>query len=122
MEINHRLLRPAGRLVFMVYNGFSYRQWRSEFWGTIGRLLTLRAKSSAPEIPAVYDRSNGEASPHTGFVSSSHLRSMCRAFRDYKAELENITSEPPFRGSRGRLLRSFWPKVIGLDIYATAIR
>jgi SAM-dependent methyltransferase len=122
IDESHRVLRPGGRLIFMVYNGFSYRQWHSDLRGTLRHLFASRSEPSSPGMRAAYDQSNGNPAPHTDFVSRSRLRRMCRAFRRYEAQLENITSEPPFKRSRAHLLRSFWPRIVGLDIYATAVK
>jgi len=71
-----------------------------------------------------YDKnSKGEAAPHTDWISIKSLKKLCAKFSKFGAELENINQEPPFsKTPRKELLLTFLPKIVGLDIYATAIK
>ena len=122
IDESYRLLRPGGRLILMVYNGLSYRQWCRRPWVTLRYAVTGRTSIATKSMIAEYDDRNGVAAPHTDFVSRATLRRYCSKFVAFRARLENISSEPPFRYSRERLLKTMWPKVVGLDIYATATK
>jgi hypothetical protein len=109
----------------MVYNGYSYRRWVQAPWATLAYFLRdyfgrsgFRASSEAER--AAYDTNTaGEAAPHTDFVSRRRLRQMCSRYSSFSASLENIDQERPFsRRTRQDLLKTFWPRLCGLDIYA----
>lgn len=122
-----RLLRPGGRLTFMVYYAYSYRRWYTEPRETSGYLAQeLRGyrgpvAAVAPDERAAYDSNlSGQAAPHTDWISVRSLQSLCADFSSYRATLENIDSEPPFRRwSRERLLKTSIPAWAGIDLYAT---
>lgn len=127
----HRLLRPGGKLIFMVYYAYSYRRfyearaellrylWRETtgFRGTVGQSQTKQRFS--------YDsNTSGEAAPHTDWISIRSLRRYCSAFQSFQASLENIDNGVPFLNSppRRELLKTWYPRWFGLDLYATAIK
>jgi SAM-dependent methyltransferase len=120
IDESYRLLRDGGQLIFMVYNGLSYRQWYGNWKATFHQFVTSRAQVTNSEMRARYDTTAGETAPHTDFVCRSLLRRYCRKFVQFEARLENVTSEPPFKRSREQLLKTHWPRLVGLDIYATA--
>lgn len=124
IDESYRLLAPRGTLVCMVYNALSYRRWYTSPWTTLRYLAARRRVDPSSDERRAYDRSpDGDAAPHTDFVSRSHLRSMCSQFSEYAARLENITNEPPFtRWSREQLLRAPIARFLGLDIYATILK
>jgi hypothetical protein len=72
----------------------------------------------------IYDHnSQGLAAPHTDFVSVKSLRYFCRDFSKFHWKLRNIDQEPPFSArSRPMLLKTRWPDLCGLEIYATAVK
>jgi SAM-dependent methyltransferase len=125
----HRLLRPGGRLVFMVYNAYSYRRWlmftrptarafSSEYFG-----LAARRKASREER-AAYDGGEGDAAaPETEFFSSRQLQKLLRVgFCDVKVSKENATPESRFSGwTRERMLQRIAPR-FGLDLYVQATK
>lgn len=122
-----RLLRPAGTLVAMVYNAYSYRRWVNSFAPTVRYLLWDRLRIgrqplATPAERGAYDlNAEGSAAPHTDFVSRRHLRRICRNFSEFRATLENIDQERPFRmRTRTELLQTAWPSICGLDIYLQA--
>ena len=125
-----QVLKPGGELIFMVYNAYSYRRFR------MMPLLTLKTLlkeflgyrgvvgSGSERQRAAYD-SDGEGggAPHTDWISERSLRHYCRAFSAFNARVENIDQEPPFTHTqRNQLLKTRWPALVGLDIYATAIK
>jgi SAM-dependent methyltransferase len=126
---SYRLLCPGGILVFMVYNAYSYRRWATAPAATLRYFAAdwLRSGSRAPisaRERAAYDTNPaGEAAPHTDFVSRHALRWMCRRFASFTATLENIDQEKPFATRpRAELMKTLWPRICGLDIYAHARR
>jgi SAM-dependent methyltransferase len=127
----HRILRPGGKLVFMVYYAYSYRRFYQarrettqyalrELFGYRGVQGALAAKERA-----AYDaNSAGEAAPHTDFVSVRSLRHLCRNFSSFAGQTENIDNGTPFEKAapRRELLKTLWPRLCGLDLYATAVK
>lgn len=126
----YRLLKPGGRLIFMVYYAYSYRRLLTspiltlsyslkELFGYHGVVGESSKKQSA-----AYDASaEGDLAPHTDWISARSLEHFCRAFSSFNATTENIAQERPFqKRSRVELLKTKWPSVVGLDIYATATK
>ncbi|MBR1153687.1 bifunctional 2-polyprenyl-6-hydroxyphenol methylase/3-demethylubiquinol 3-O-methyltransferase UbiG [Bradyrhizobium sp. JYMT SZCCT0428] len=126
----HRLLRPAGQLILMVYSAYSYRR----FWNTPKDTLWYFARElagyrgviglSSNAKRAAYDiNSSGDGAPHTDWISIRSLENLCKKFVTFSACLENIDQEPPFVSrSRNDLLTTRWPRQLGLDIYATCTK
>lgn len=125
-----RLLRPGGALTMMVYNAYSYRRLvqdklstlrylRSELFGYRGV-----ARSEHEQNTWSYDHNEaGELAPHTDFISVKSLRHLCRQFTQFKWQKRNIDQEKPFENrSRKELLKTAWPSICGLDIYATVVK
>lgn len=125
-----RLLRPGGRLIFMVYYAYSYRRFRMAPATTFKYMLRelqgyrgVVGESIARERAAYDANSEGGEAPHTDWISVRSLRKLCGDFSSFSARLENIDQEPPFkRTSRSTLLKTRWPQLIGLDLYATATK
>ncbi len=127
LDESYRMLCPGGRLVAMVYNGYSYRRWWNSPGATLRYMLWDRLVLGVPPLAkanerAAYDTDmTGAAAPHTDFVSRHHLRRMCQRFSRFRAVLANIDCERPFaRRSRAELLATRWPARCGLDIYFDA--
>lgn len=125
-----KLLRPGGTLIFMVYYAYSYRRFRMAPMTTVRsmvkELMGYRGVvgGSADRERAAYDAgSGGDAAPHTDWISVRSLRNLCRKFSNFSAKIENIDQEPPFKfTSREKLLKTRWPELMGLDLYATATK
>jgi SAM-dependent methyltransferase len=125
-----KLLRPGGTLIFMVYYAYSYRRFRmapvTSFRNLVKELMGYRGVvgSSADRERAAYDAgSDGVAAPHTDWISVRSLHDICGKFSGFSAKIENIDQEPPFQLTpRKKLLETRWPKLIGLDLYATATK
>jgi SAM-dependent methyltransferase len=124
----NRVLRPGGKLIMMVYYAYSHRRWaqaRSEtarYWlrERLGYIGPVKPKDDRETWD--YDHNEiGEAAPHTDFISARSLRKMCRSFKSFSYRLENTNLEPPFSkwSSRREILKSPWPRWVGLDLYAT---
>lgn len=120
------LLRPGGRLIFMVYYAYSYRRIRIETVSTIRYLFNelkgyrgVVGKTEARERVAYDMDSEGCGAPHTDWISVRSLEKICKQYSSFKARLENIDQEPPFsRIPRANLLATAWPRWVGLDLYA----
>ena len=125
-----KLLRPGGRLTFMVYYAYSYRRWmqapldtlmymREELKGQLGVVGASGARQRA-----AYDKSvTGEGAPHTDWISKNSLAEFCNEFTSIDMQIENIDVIQPFKfWSRAQLLRTKIPSMCGLDLYATATK
>ena len=127
----HRILRPGGKLVFMVYYAYSYRRFclaraetlRYAFRELLGYRGVVEARTEKERV--AYDANDaGEAAPHTDFISRRSLRYLCSTFSRFSLQTENIDTGMPFEksSSRRELLKTLWPRFCGLDLYATAVR
>jgi SAM-dependent methyltransferase len=131
IEECRRILRPGGKLVFMVYYAYSYRRIFNARRATLrymARELLGRREvvgmGDARERAAYDVNSEGADAPHTDWISIRSLRSLCRKFSAFQASLENIDNGRPFDKSPARreLLKTVWPRWFGLDLYATATK
>lgn len=120
-----RVLRRGGRLVVMAYNRRSARRV------LLGPLLAARhrlvrgAPSAEETFRYFYDgHSDGDAAPHTDFVSVAELRGLLSGFRDVRIDRRGIDRVPlgRFEVSRERLMRLGLDRLVGLDLYAVAYR
>ncbi|MGH8636936.1 MAG: class I SAM-dependent methyltransferase [Burkholderiales bacterium] len=126
----YRLLRPGGSLVFMVYYAYSYRRFMQARGETIRyglrELFGYRGvvgNSRSVERAAYDSNKEGDAAPHTDWISARSLRYLCRHFTSLTARTENIAQEPPFQDrSRYDLLLTRWPNRFGLDLYGHAVK
>ena len=126
-----RILRPGGKLICMVYNAYSYRRFyqarretiRYAFRESLG-YRGVEASRTHDERAAYDANAAGDAAPHTDFISRRSLRYLCRKFSGFTAQSENIDNGTPFEKSapRRELLKTLWPRLCGLDIYATAVK
>ncbi|GFO81155.1 MAG: hypothetical protein A49_07820 [Methyloceanibacter sp.] len=114
----HRVLKPGGKAVVMVYNGASYRHWEKDPRGTFRRVLG-KVDTATQAMRHAYDsNAAGDAAPETQFVTSRQLRRLCQDFRKCQIWKENIGSDGWFKSvSRPVALRYFGP-FLGLDLYA----
>lgn len=126
----YELLRPGGKLIFMVYYAYSYRRWYNCMGQTLhylGReLFGYRGVvgGSSGSDRASYDKNaKGLGAPHTDWISIRSLRYLCREYSRYSPVLENIVQEVPFsRIPREKLMESKLPRIMGLDLYVTATK
>lgn len=124
------LLRPGGKLIFMVYYAYSYRRFRTTFKSTLsyffrelGGYAGVVENSGQAERVAYDSNSSGECAPYTDWISIRSLKKICHRFNHFTARLENIDQEPPFsKKTRASLLKTRWPQLLGLDIYAKATK
>jgi 2-polyprenyl-3-methyl-5-hydroxy-6-metoxy-1,4-benzoquinol methylase len=126
----HRILKPGGTAVLMMYNRFSYRQWKS--WPVKTFLALLRdtglygGKIKVNEAQRKgYDKSDsGTGAPETEFLSINELRKMLSQFSKIEFQKENcegirllgftIIPRTVFLSSVGRKM--------GLDIYIKVVK
>jgi SAM-dependent methyltransferase len=119
----HRVLRPGGRAVVMLYNRHSFRQlvWvsRLRFQGGDGRTFHERVR-------ALYDANQeGEAAPHTDYVTRREARRLFDRFSKVKIDSRNFDPVTVIPGKyvllRERLLGNV-DRLLGLDLYITAVK
>ena len=130
MDETHRILKPWGTAVLMVYNRFSYRQWKTWPLKTFLALLwdagLYGGKISVNEAQRKeYDRSaSGTGAPETEFLSIKQLRRMLSKFSKVGFQKENCTGIG-FLGytiiPRAIFLSSVGRRM-GLDIYIEAVK
>ena len=126
----YRLLKPGGKLIFMVYYAYSYRRFRMVPGLTLMTLLRETfgyrgvVGAGSDRQRAAYDSSSeGGGAPHTDWISERSLNHYCKDYSSFQATIENIDQEVPFRLTpRKELLKTRWPAIVGLDIYATATK
>jgi len=105
----HRVLRPGGRAVVMLYNRHSFR------------LLMQRLRRLTPEqLRGAYDRNAaGEAAPHTDYVTRRQVHELFRSFARVRVDARNFDNLPYV--PRRRLLGNV-DRLLGLDLYIVADR
>jgi SAM-dependent methyltransferase len=119
----HRVLRPGGTAVVMLYNAHSFRQLVH-----VSRLRLRRGNGKAVEeqVRALYDTNQaGEAAPHTDYVSRREARALFRSFSKVKIDSRNFDALQLIPGRyvifRERLLGNV-ARLVGLDLYITAVK
>jgi SAM-dependent methyltransferase len=115
-----RVLRPAGRLVLMVYNRRSLRR-------LVSAARHRGSRAGADEaLRARYDATaDGAAAPHTDFVTAPELRGLLHGFHDVRVDRRNIEGVPiryVSEPTRAALMALRVDRLLGLDLYATATR
>jgi ubiquinone/menaquinone biosynthesis C-methylase UbiE len=124
----HRVLKPGGRAVIMLYNQFSYRQWLRSPLRTVAAMAGEMA-GRAIEHPATerqrrhYDiDSKGRAAPETVFVSQRGIRRLFHEFSTVDTHKENCDDVIPAGGrlSLRRWLLGPLGRRAGLDLYVEA--
>ena len=121
----HRVLRPGGRAVVMIYNRLSLRRLLKvplkQFW-----LEAFSGAMTTAAERARYDaNATGEAAPHTDFVSRREARRLFRGFKQVTVESQNCDDLPLLisgrRIPRAKLLGTLG-RWLGLDLYVVATR
>jgi len=123
----HRVLKPGGKAVIMLYNANSFRRIvKSPMAGAVtlfrsgprGWVKTWREKERA-----MYDANAvGEAAPHTDYTSINDARTIFRNFEDLQIDKQN--ADPmlfPLYVPRKLLLKNLG-RWLGLDLYITAVK
>ena len=122
----HRLLRPGGRALAMVYNRRSFRLLKLAYDRRRGK-----GEVDEEEVRRIYDaNAEGDAAPRTEYVSAREARRLFGAFSRVRVRRENF-DDYMYRGRidryRGklvprRLLLGPPAKLAGLDLYITATK
>jgi SAM-dependent methyltransferase len=117
----HRILRPGGRALAMIYNKNSFRRAKMELGAAPRKLLGRGKSADEEEMRGAYDRNTGgEAAPATEYTSVRGARELFSAFSEVRVRRENF-DDLGRRLPRQRLLG--WPaRVAGLDLYITATK
>lgn len=106
--------------MIMIYNRNSLRQLLA--LRPRAALRRLRGESGNHQARAAYDaNAAGAPAPFTEFTSAQRARRLLSEFRDVRVDRENMDPITRLRIPRERLLG--WPaKLLGLDLYVTAIK
>jgi len=123
----HRVAKRGGRVMIMVYNALSYRQWRLAPRGTFRRWLRpdFAWENAEPRFRAAYDTNQeGAAAPCTTFISSREASVFLqRMFRSVTVTPRNIGED--FLGSRlwmRSAKNACLGRLLGLDLYIDCIK
>lgn len=130
LDESHRVLKPGGTAIVMVYNKFSLRQWRSwprkTFLALFQGLARRRNQETLTERQrAQYDaNSQAQSAPETVLLSIGELKRMLAAFDSVAFQKHNADpflfwGRILFR--REALLKNV-ARVLGLDIYVEATK
>lgn len=129
LDETHRVLKPGGACVIMLYNKFSFRQWRKRPFATLRELgrdrFGLDRRLDADQLRGEYDsHASGEAAPEVTLHSKRELRKRFGRFRDVSIQKQNF--DPLFLSQnlyirRERLL-STMGRFLGLDLYVRAVK
>lgn len=130
LEETYRVLKPGGHAYLMVYNQFSYRQWRRWPLDVFKALLRekglLQSKGTTTEEQAAAYDSNlkGIAAPETAFTSIYQLKRLFSKFSSATFTKENCDETTGLIHkfvSRQQLL-PILGRAMGLDIYIQATK
>ncbi len=122
LEEVHRMLKPGGQAMIMVYSATSYRQFEKSPLATLRRLWANPARGLPQTAGDESDRSaydvgsEGEAAPQTEFVSKKELAYLCRRFSQCTIRSENIGEDGYFKNFSRRNALKFG-RFVGLDLY-----
>jgi len=128
----HRVLKPEGTALIMVYNRYSYRRWRR--WPltsfkqvTAEYLLNRRIADESIEVEkGAYDRDDAEAAPETQFISVRELRSSLASAGFSNVDVQKQNCDSIYFGGKERATRKallpFFGRRLGLDLYVRATR
>ena len=129
LDETHRVLRPGGTAVVMLYNKFSFRQWRRRPFATLRELVRDRFGSDrrleADALRGEYDAHvDGEAAPEVTLHSKRELRRRFGKFSKVEIRKQNCDNLALVRGKyipREWLLSTLGRR-LGLDLYVRAVK
>ena len=123
----HRVLKPGGNGVVMLYNRHSLRQLTRGLAMRLHAAFLGKSKHHTEQrVRAMYDsNSKGEAAPCTEYVSRAEARNLFSAFRHVRIEVQNFDTVVFLGGRvvipRERFLTNL-AYVAGLDLYIVAVK
>ena len=110
-----RVLRPGGTAVVMLYHSHSLRRFVKV---TLPALL--RRRRSEDQVAAMYDTNRaGEAAPLVEYVSRRDVRRLFRAFSEVRIDVRNFDDT---RFIKRRWMLGTVDRLLGVDLYVTAVR
>lgn len=115
----HRVLRPGGKALVMLYNGRSIRHLGLPIAARVSRRWRQNREE---ELRRTYDANEaGDAAPHTDFLTPAEARKIFSHFTSTQIDIQNIQDVGfrRYRIPRKRLLGNV-ARVVGLDLYITA--
>ena len=129
LDETYRVLRPGGTAVVMLYNKFSFRQWRRRPLATLRERVRDRfggaRRLEADALRGEYDAHvDGTAAPEVTLHSVRELRRRFNRFRQVEIAKQNCDPLFLVRGKyipRERLLTSLG-RWLGLDLYVRAVK
>ena len=118
----HRVLKPGGAAIVMMYNRDSYRQIRERWLHFIKINYHIRANIEE-RLRRLYDLdAGGNAPPHTEYVSRSDVKRLFCQFT--KIEIDTQNWESYVRNNKEIIKREIFlnniARIFGLDLYITA--
>ncbi len=122
----HRVLRPGGQALVMVYNSRSYRRAVMLPVQTVLRGVWRDRGKSEELVRAAYDaNAEGAAAPATEFTSVAEARRMFSSFSDLRVRKENFDDFVLHAGGRSAVIpRALFlnnlARLVGSDLYLTA--
>jgi SAM-dependent methyltransferase len=121
-----RVLVPGGKASVMLYNRHSFRQLVQIPMERIRNLFVSGDRSFAERVRALYDTNvQGDAAPHTDYVSLIEVRRLFKSFSTIKVDIQNFDTYVLFKGKvvipREKLLNNIG-RILGLDFYITAVK
>lgn len=125
----HRVLKPGGTAIIMVYYAYSYRQWITNFSKTARRFINefflnknICCEQSEKER-GHYDRSiDGIAAPEVVFTSRREFKMLARKFSTVQICGENIENLYVFKLFGRDIAGKLFGNLMGLDIYCTCVK
>lgn len=125
----HRILRPGGQAIFMIYYAYSFRRWHEFPRQTLRSLIGEYAGRASPAVTEEerrqYDAdSRGNVAPETVFTSRRRLRRVCEAigYRSLLMRLELMGEGRLTRWLGRDVVLKYLAPVGGRHIYATAVK
>ncbi|MBA3771239.1 MAG: class I SAM-dependent methyltransferase [Ramlibacter sp.] len=130
LDETFRILRPGGHAYLMLYNRFSWRQWKDYPKQTVSALLrewigVRENPESTTAQRAAYDTdTKGHAAPETQFYSTGQIGTMMARFSSVECTKENCDDEIKdgvVVRKRSDMLATRGKK-FGMDIYIDAVK
>ncbi|MBC5793615.1 class I SAM-dependent methyltransferase [Sphaerospermopsis sp. LEGE 00249] len=125
----HRVLLPGGKAIIMLYNKNSFRQM---IYIPLARLKSMLSLSKADKtyrnfsefVRSLYDlNSQGQAAPHTDYVSKKQVYQIFKNFSEIGIDVQNFDTYVLGKGKiiiyREKLLDNL-ARIMGLDLYIIA--